>query len=162
MIQRNEIVDLLALCAVFDQRTAGPEDVSGWGAVAIAHGWDAAAARRVVIDYYGSGGDKPRLNPAKITDRLAEIRKAAAETFELPDVPPELPIGQTWPEYLRARRDEHVAGLLARWADSGEEPRALPTGPTVVSTIGQLVRSAPEHVRGDLDEAARRIAGRRT
>lgn len=160
MITGPEIVKILQLCAVFDQRTAGAEDVGGWLAVAQGRGWDAAAARRVVIDYYSSGGDKPRITPAIITDTLAAVRKAAAETFELPDVPPRLPVGQTWPEYLRERRDAHVTDRLARWADTGEEPRALPAAPTVASTLGQLIDRAPDGVRDGLRRQAREIEGR--
>lgn len=150
-----EIAALLARCAVYDQRTVGRADVEGWHDVAIAQGWTAAAAHRVVVEHYSHGADRPRITPAAVTDAIRVARRAAVESFVVPDAPPRLSAAD-YPGWYRARRAEHVDRMLERWAggetipqptaiDHVDRPRALPTG------------AAPSHLRAELERGMARI-----
>ncbi len=129
MITRNDAVRLLALCAADDQRTVGDEDIKLWHGVGRVEDWTVPAVQRVIVEHASRGADRPRLNPAAITDRIRAVRKRAAETFELPRLPEGLS-NVEYPAWLRAQRDAHTAGLLHQWAESGQEPPVqLPSGP---------------------------------
>lgn len=119
MTTRNEIIDLLSLAAVYDQRNADEADVRGWLAVAEMENWTATAARRVVIEHYSRGADRPRITPAAITDRLREAHRKAANSFAEPDARDD----ESGREYVQRRRRlmrEHITRVMEAWADSGE------------------------------------------
>jgi hypothetical protein len=158
-IAADDIVDLLTLAAVFDQRTAGPEDVAGWLAVARANRWTLDAAKRAIVDHYGSDAGKPRITPAAITDAIRKIRSAAAATFEDPVVPDDLR-GVEYPTWYRAQRDAYVARCLAVWADTGAEPRQQAIEVRHGGGLAGLVEQAPDRVRGEIEQAAARIEAR--
>lgn len=135
-ITYDEIAELLAFCAVHDRRKGDDLDVQAWLMTATDQGWTASAALRVAREHYGAGADRPRLEPAAITDRIREIRRRAAATFELPRLPDDLPTVD-YPAWLRRRRDTHVDALVHRWATTGAEPPAqIPPGPRP-SEVGQ-------------------------
>lgn len=144
-ISRNDVVRLLALCAVEDQRTVGKEDVALWFGVAKLERWTFAAAQRVIVEHASRNADKPRLKPAAITDRLREIRKRAADSFELPRIPEEISDAE-YPAWLRRQIAAHTDRLVEEWAESGAEPPpvpSLPSGPLALN-------AAPEHLREQL------------
>lgn len=120
-MNHDQIIDLLSLAAVYDQRTVGEADIRGWHHVAVAQGWTAAAANRVVIEHYSRGADRPRITPAAVTDGIREARRAAAATFAAPDPPDDLP-AREYPAWLRARRDEHIQRVMAAWATGEPMP----------------------------------------
>ncbi len=96
MIEWDDMVDLVAFAASFDQRKVSEIDVKAWLMVAQQQRWDVpAAVVRVIAEHYGSQADRPRINPAAITDRLREIRRKAADTFEAPVLPEALPTGMS-------------------------------------------------------------------
>lgn len=150
---RNEILDLISLAAVYDSRTVGDEDVTGWWIIAGRHGWRAAAARRVLIEHYGEGAGKPRLTPAAVTDALRDVRRRAAESFEPPVIPAGLP-AIDYPHWYRARLNRHVEVMIDRWAE-GED---LPLAPVAAGGPVAL-HAAPSGLRQglarDLDRAGR-------
>lgn len=123
MITHDDMVDLLKLCAVYDQRTVGPEDLNGWLLVANHAGWTKRAAQRVIVEHYASGAGKPRITPAQVSDSLRVLRRRAADSFEDPVVPEGFSGGQ-YVRWYRQQMRAHVDALLDRWAD-GEQ---LPTG----------------------------------
>lgn len=154
------MIDLLSLMTVYDQRVVGPEDVKGWLMIADLESWTFAATRQVIIEHYRSDAGRGRITPAHVTDRIRAVRRAAAETYTLPDIPPVMAPGMTWPEYLRSRRQEHVDACLERWAATGEEPtHPRPELPRYRS-MQELADAAPKEVRATMRDAARRI-GRR-
>lgn len=119
MVTRNEIIDLLTLATVYDQRNADEADVQGWLAVAEMENWTAPAARRVVIEHYSRGAERPRINPAAITDRLRDAQRKAANSF----VDPDALEGESGREYVERRRRlmrEHIAQVMDAWATKGE------------------------------------------
>lgn len=123
-ITPDNMIDLLSLMAVFDQREPGPEDVKGWLLIADLEGWDRDAVHRIVLDYYRSGADRPRLTPAAVTDRHRALRRAAASSFEDPVIPLDLPASD-YPAWYRAQLNAHIDACMSRWAATGEEPRAI-------------------------------------
>lgn len=125
----DEMAELLAFCAFHDKRKGDANDVEAWLIVANDHGWTAATASRVAREHYGSGAGRPRLEAPAITDRIREVRRRAADTFELPRLPDDLAAAD-YPAWLRRQRDAHVDALVSAWAVSGAEPPAqLPPGP---------------------------------
>lgn len=125
MITHDDVVDLLKLCAVYDQRTVGPEDLNGWLLVARHARWTKRAAQRVIVEHYASGAGKPRITPAQVSDSLRILRRQAAGSFEDPIVPE----GFSGGEYVRWYRDQmraHVDELLERWADGQPMPTSAP------------------------------------
>lgn len=163
MVTRNEIIDLLTLAAVYDQRNADEADVQGWLAVAEIENWTATAARRVVIEHYCRGADRPRITPAAITDRLREAHRKAANSFS----EPEAIDGESGREYVERRRRlmrEHIARVMDAWATRGE---SIPEGLTELEarrerralTAGPDLATCPEHLREqvarDLSRAGR-------
>lgn len=125
----NDVVELVALAAVYDQRKADDLDVKAWAQVANRQRWTAAAATAVIVEHYSRGADRPRITPAQISDRIREIRAAAAASFAAPRIPDDLP-NATYPAWLRGQRDRHVDTIVTRWAvDGAEPPRELAAGP---------------------------------
>jgi len=125
-MNHDEIVDLLTLAAVYDQRTGGSADVEGWYAVAQLEHWTFPVAKRVVIEHYSRGADRQRITPAAISDAIRTVRRKAADSFVAPNVPDHI-MGRDYPEWFRAQRDRHISYVLAGWV-LGEpipEPSAL-------------------------------------
>lgn len=154
-ITRNDVVRLLALAAGADQRTVGEHDVVLWHEAAKLHRWTFPAASRVIIEHYASGADRPRITPAAVTDRLRTLRGKAAESFDLPRIPADVPDAD-WPRYLRAQLAEHTDQVLAGWAETGGpmptrqiEPARRPMG------LAELVAAAPVEHRDRLLAGAR-------
>lgn len=157
----DDIVDLLTLITAYDQRTVGEEDVRAWLLVAQLEGWTPRAAQRAVVEHYARGADRPRITPAAVTDRIRDLRRRAAATFEPPAIPDELPDAD-YPAWLRAQRDRHIDALIEWWAETGEEPQpALTSAPERIRTLPELIAAAPRHVRHELVSAAARIQARR-
>src|SRR2546425_12827983 len=107
MITWNDITRLLAFAAVFDQRKADDLDIKAWLGVAQMQRWNPTAAQRVITEHYSCGADRPRIDPAQITDRLRQLRNRAAETFEPPRIPDDQPIRE-YLAWYRDQLDEHV------------------------------------------------------
>lgn len=142
----NDVVELLALAAVYDQRRGDELDVKAWLLVAEDHRWLPAVAQRVVREHYGSGADRPRITPAAITDRIRALRARAAASFEPPVIPAELPV-HDYPAWLRAQLSAHVDELLSRWATTGEEPPLAAALPRARAAPAELAAAAPDHLR---------------
>lgn len=148
----NETVDLLSLAAVFDQRTVGEEDIKGWLLVAELDRWTFAAARRVLVEHYRAGADRPRLTPAAVTDAIRAARRQAGDSFRAPDIPDDLP-GSEYPCWYRARLAEHIDAQLVRWAAGEDLSR------TVVEPGGGplAIEAAPAHLREQIARDIERI-----
>jgi hypothetical protein len=161
VITWDDIAELLAFAAVFDQRKADELDVKAWLAVAQAQRWARPAVQRIILEHYSAGAGRPRIDPATITDRLRTLRGRAAESFEAPRIPDGLP-NREYPAWLRAQLAKHVDALVDRWATTGEEPpRSLPPTAPQVGSLPELVARAPEHARPALEHGVRQIAARR-
>jgi hypothetical protein len=126
-MNRNEIVDLLTLAAVYDQRTGGEADVRGWHAVAALERWTALAAQRVVVEHYSHGADRPRITPAAISDAIRAARHKAASSFVVPNTPDHI-TGRDYPVWYRSQLTAHVDKVMDAWANGetiSEVPREL-------------------------------------
>lgn len=162
MITYDDIVDLLSLAAVYDQRNAGEVDIRGWHAVAQLERWTASAAQRVVIEHYSRGAEKPRITPAAISDGIRAARRKAAATFVEPDVPDGI-AGRDYPAWYRAQMAAHVDRVLADWAAGEEIPEPTTTLEAHrvrrVLTAGPDLGGCPEELREqfarDLSRAGR-------
>lgn len=160
MITWDDVAELLAFAAVFDQRKADELDIKAWLAVAQAQHWTPPAAQRAILEHYSARAGQPRIDPATITDRLRTLRGRAAESFEAPRIPDGLP-NRDYPAWLRRQLSAHIDDHLAKWASTGEEPsRALPAPPPT-HTLAELLACAPAHVRGELRASADSITNRR-
>jgi hypothetical protein len=123
MITRDDVIDLLKLAAVFDQRTVGEEDIKGWLLAGRIGRWTGPLATRVLVEHYASDSDRPRIDPARITDAIRKVRSRAAESFVAPRIPEGLDgQGRAYLEWYREQLHGHVDDLLARWADGAELP----------------------------------------
>lgn len=159
MIKKSEITKLLGLAAAYDQRTVGEADVEAWSAAGEVGRWNFAAARRAIVEHYARDADRPRITPAAVSDRLRALRGAAADSFEAPVIPADLP-GPQYPTWYRAQLAEHIDNQLERWATTGQEPdRSLPAPRN--QSLAELIASAPDHVRAELQAGADRIRDRR-
>lgn len=153
MITWNETADLLKLCAVYDQRTVGEEDIKGWLLAAKLAGWTMPLAERIIVEHYATDSDRPRIDPARISDRIRDVRRRAACSFEAPRIPEGLDNDtRAYRDYYRAQLAGHIDGLLARWA-AGEE---LPPGVTYERRELQTPASAEQ--RRAIEEFAKRRA----
>jgi hypothetical protein len=162
MISRNDVIRLLAMAAGGDQRTVGDDDADFWHAVAIQERWTFPAARRAVIEHYSRGADRPRITPAAVTDRIRDLRRRAAESFELPRIPDNQPPHE-YPAWLRGQQARHIDALLHNWATTGQEPPAQPhIAAAVVRSVEELAAQAPPHVQRAITDGAARIDRRRT
>jgi hypothetical protein len=142
-----EIVDLMSLAALYDQRTGGESDVYGWHAVAQLKGWTMQVARRVVVEHYACGADRPRITPAAITDGIRAARGKAADSFTAPDVPEQIS-ARDYPAWYRAQLDTHIARVLDEWVTGRPTPescaalehqqRAALTGPDTTTCPNEL------------------------
>ena len=159
-ITRNDVVRLLALAAGGDQRTVSAEDVTLWHQIARDQRWTFRAAQRVIVEHYSTGADKPRISPAAISDRLRVLRGRAAESFDAPAIPDQLP-RQDYPRWLRRQLAGHVDEVLERWAETGGPiPEAKPIeAPARYGGLAELVAAAPAEHRAELTAGAR-SAGR--
>jgi hypothetical protein len=122
MITRDDVIDLLKLAAVFDQRTVGEEDIKGWLLAGRIGRWTGPLATRVLVEHYASDADRPRIDPRRITDAIAKVRHRAAESFVAPRIPDGMIGAAAYRDYYRAQFCAHQDALLARWADGGELP----------------------------------------
>ncbi len=157
----DEVVEALALAAVYDQRKADALDAKAWLLVATDHRWTAPAVERVIREHYGSGAARSRIDPATITDRLRAVRRAAAASFEAPRIPADLPTVD-YPPWLRGQLAAHVDAEVEQWAATGAEPvGALPVAPARVRTPRQLEAIAPARLRSAVAAGVRRLTGRR-
>lgn len=156
MIEWDDMVDLVALAATYDQRKVSEIDVKAWLMASQVERWDVpAAVTRVIVEHYSRGADRQRISPAAISDRLRELRRKAADTFEDPKLPESLPDGQTYPEWYRDRMAEHVAQALAGWAETGAEPRPAAIEP-MGNRLPEILAAAPDHLRPALEAAMTR------
>lgn len=157
----DDVAELLAFCAVYDQRRGDDLDVKAWLMVATDHRWTRDTAFRVAREHYGAGAGRPRLDPATITDRLRSVRGQAAESFEAPRIPEDLP-NHEYPAWLRRRLAAHCDAVLERWAATGEDPpRALPAAPAVVADLDQLITRAPIQHRRAISSGVKAIRERK-
>lgn len=139
----DDVAELLAFCAVYDQRRGDELDVNAWFMIATDHRWTRDLAFRVAREHYGAGADRRRLDPATVTDRIRTMRGRAAESFELPRIPDGLPAAD-YPAWLRRQMAAHCDALLDQWASTGEEPpRSLPPAPVLVGTRRELEAATP-------------------
>lgn len=162
MIEWDDMVDLVALAATFDQRKVSEIDVKAWQMVAQAERWDdGAAVTRVIVEHYSRDAARPRISPAAISDRLREIRRKAADSFEDPVIPGALPDGMTYPEWYREQMARHVAGVLHHWAETGAEPRPAGIEQGGPARLGEILAQAPEHVRPALEASMTRTMAKR-
>jgi hypothetical protein len=162
MISRNDVIRLLAMAAGGDQRTVGDDDADFWHAIALAEQWTFPAARRAVIEHYSRGANRPRITPAAITDRIRDLRRRAAESFELPRIPDDLP-NHAYPAWLRTLQARHIDALLHHWATTGQEPPAHPQiAAATVRNVEELAAQAPQHAQRAITDGAARIDRRRT
>lgn len=160
MISYNQVAELLAFAAVFDQRRADELDIRAWHQVATRQRWTASAAQRVIVEHYERGADRDRIDPATISDRLRAIRNRAAQTFDAPRIPDDLP-NRDYPAWYRAQLAEHVDAALHHWGTTGDlpDPDALPAAEPI-RTLGQLVAAAPPEHQQTLADATRRVTHR--
>lgn len=121
----SETIDLLSLIATFDQRTVGEADVAAWQAIALECGWTFPLARRAVLDYHKSGGDKPRIKPGHITDTLTEVRATIRRQVFSRDLVPPRELGDNPRAELDWRR-RHIADVTERALTAWAEGRQLP------------------------------------
>jgi len=154
------MIDMLSLMSVYDARTVGKEDVTGWLIVADLEDWDAAAVQRIIVEHYRRDASRPRLSPSAVTDRLRQIRRAAADTFEDPIIPADLP-GPEYPAWYRAQMAAHIEQAVTAWAATGLEPRRGAIDGNRAGTLGELINLAPERVRGEVVDAIAAIERRR-
>lgn len=163
MITWDEMAQLLAFMAAFDQRKGGEVDVKAWRAVAEMQDWPSAAVvHRVIAEHYAAGADRPRISPAAVTDRIRALRNRAAETFPAPRIPDGLS-GADYPAWYRTQMRDHVDRCLATWVATGTEPSHTEAAEAAaaVRSVAELAAMAPEQVRAAIDEALARIQDRR-
>lgn len=121
MITRDDVIDLLKLAAVYDQRTVGEEDIKGWLLAGNVGRWTGPLATRVLVEHYSRDADRPRIDPRRITDAIAKVRGRAAESFIAPRIPDGLS-PREYRDYYREHLRAHIDDLLTRWADGQELP----------------------------------------
>jgi hypothetical protein len=114
VITHNQTVRLLAFAAAYDQRTTGEYDIQAWQMASGPGRWSYEAVQRVIAEHYAADASRPRLTPAMVTDRLRSVRAQAAETFELPRIPEELPDAEYPPVRLLRRQDHRLADRIVR------------------------------------------------
>ncbi len=74
-MNKSETAALLAMCAVYDNRTIGEADVIGWQAVLA--DIELEDARRAVVAFYSSETER-RIMPAYVKKQVAQIRNERA------------------------------------------------------------------------------------
>lgn len=146
---RDQIIDLLTLIVGFDQRTVGEGDVAAWQAICEAEKWTWPLARRAAIEYHRRGADKPRITPAAISDKLAELRTTIRQRVVRTDITPPRELADD-PAAEIAWKRAYVAtattAALEQWAATGCLPAALPA-------TAELEAVSPD----DLDSRARQL-----
>ena len=151
MITPDQVFDLLALAQAFDSRTVGVTDAEAWTAVAMSQRWQAPLAKKVLIDYYSAGADKPRITPAHVTDGIRKARKDAMVSFEPPVCPAHVLDGGRYPEWLREQPDAHADRVLADWVRGAPMPVAVEDAPGRLA----LPSASPNRPMSDAERAAR-------
>lgn len=139
MINRDDVIDLLKLAAVYDARTVGEEDVQGWLLLAQRARWTRHLAQRVIVEHYAEHADRRRIAPADITDAIRDARRQAVATFEAPRIPDPPPAN--YPAWYRAQRDAHIDAVMTRWADGHPIPVAA-NPPPPATPIDPRTRAA--------------------
>jgi hypothetical protein len=88
-VERNEVIDLLALAAAFDRRTVGEADVSAW--MSVLGDLNYADARQALTEHYAE--HREFAMPADIRGRVKIIRRdrlsAAHGDAAVPDADPD-------------------------------------------------------------------------
>lgn len=150
-ITPHRMIELLAIVEVCDNRFRKPggEDVKAWCGFAEDGGWTVAAVTRIIRNHYRTPGAES-IRPGDVEAAYREVRRKAMLSFEDPPLPDALPPGVTYPEWLRAQQDTHKARVIARWAETGEEPRALPPAP-LGNRLPEILAAAPAHIRPALE-----------
>lgn len=144
-----EIVDLLTLAAVYDQRTGGEADVRGWHAVAQIENWTAPIAQRVLIEHYSRVADRPRITPAAISDGIRDVRRKAAASFAAPDVPENV-TGREYPLWYRTQLHDHIDRVLDAWAAGEPIPATLADHQRVALSGGINMGTCPDDLRDQI------------
>jgi hypothetical protein len=113
-VNRNETIDLLTLCAAYDQRTVGEADVVAWQTVLGLV--DARDAGQAVVDHYKSL--TRRVMPADVLAGVEQIRLARltahgpiTEDEILAHLDEKLPEGRAWVLAQRTVREQIMAGV---------------------------------------------------
>jgi hypothetical protein len=153
-ITPHRMIELLAIVEVCDNRFRKPggEDVKAWVGFAEDGGWSVAAVGRIIRNHYRTPGAES-IRPGDVEAAYREVRRKAMTSFEDPALPPGgLPAGVSYPEWLRAQQDAHKARVIARWAETGEDPRPLPPAP-MGNRLPEILAAAPDEVRPALREA---------
>ncbi len=149
MMTPDEIIDLLSLAAVYDQRTGGKRDVQGWCLVAETERWTTASAQRVLIEHYSRGADRPRITPAAISDGIRAARHKAAASFIVPDIPEHI-TGRDYPTWYRTELHMHIDRRLDAWAAGEpipESTEALSSQVRAALTMGPDMGTCPVELR---------------
>jgi hypothetical protein len=155
---RSEVVDLLTLIAAYDQRTVGRADVEAWAEIADLEHWTWPLARRAVIEHNRSGGDRPRIRPAHITDAIRDVERvasgAASDALRTSIAPPRELADDPAAEiaWRRAFIAQAKHRALNAWAD-GQTPPELQAPVEAMPGARQLVDT-----KGDAGPALRRLA----
>jgi hypothetical protein len=146
MINRDDVIDLLKLAAVYDQRTVGEEDIRGWLLVGREARWTLPLAQRVLVEHYAHGAGRERITPAHVTDGIRRVRSRAAASFEAPRMP--RPVPADYVGWYRAQLGRHVDALAADWADGKAIPAAAPIKPRVLyPTTRRAIEAAAKKTR---------------
>lgn len=143
MMTKREVVDLLSLIAVYDQRTVGQADIEGWHLIARNQAWTAPLAQRAVIEHHSADASRGRITPAHISDRIREARDRVRKAALHRDLTPPRHLADQPAAEIAWRRTEAqrlVDGGLRRWAATGELP-------TIAQPKAEPVRSIPDRVR---------------
>ena len=153
----NEIIDLLSVIATYDQRTVGQSDVEAWLDIAEDEHWTYPLARRAVREYHRRGAGKPRITPAAISDKLAELRTTIRQRVVRTDVTPPRELADDPAAEIawkRAYVAEATAAALDQWAATGQLPEPLPA-------TAALEAVKPEDLDGRVRAVVEAFAARR-
>lgn len=140
----DEIVDLLTLIAAYDQRTVGRADVQAWHMIAVEARWSWPLARRAVIDFHVSGGDKPRIKPAHITDTIRDLRRSMGRALFTKDITPPKELADNPAAEIEWRRNftrRAIDDALHAWAEGREVPTVEPEEPARIAPVDPRIRS---------------------
>lgn len=104
----QEVAKILALCAAFDQRTGGIEDVQAWALVI--GDLDAADAADAVVDWYKR--NRTRIMPSDVRDFVDEVRadRLARNPISAEELTDAARFdGNEYRRQMQALRDAHAA-----------------------------------------------------
>lgn len=151
---RDQVIDLLSLASAFDQRTVGDADVTAWFLVSQRERWTAAAAQRVLVEYYSQDAGRPRISPAAITDGIRHARRRAARVFVPPRIPDGVPAGE-YPRWYRAQLHAFQDRVVAEWAAGGDIPVEAVELEAAPSAL--RLEQAPAEARAEIERYLPRI-----